>query len=451
MRSLEYRLHIGLSLSLLVLFVLFGYLGQKSMRDMTENFVLTRMEHDIESLLAALEITNNSIHLQQNRMPLVYQKPYSGHYFMIIVQGHKTIYSRSLWDQSLTLETINTGDTKVQLTEGPNHQELLQINAAFNKKGMDLNIVLAEDLTLINQSKQEFITYFLILSFMGLVLLLFIQGLIIRLSFRRLEIICSDIQHLEDGEIVKLPEDVPSEILPLVHEVNHLLLLLEKRLERSRNALGNLSHALKSPLNLLYQYISIEPLEIIDTQATSNVNAKVQLQLERINQLIDRELKRARLAGRGGSSQRFEPARELPDLVQVIQQMHTQRKLQINLILDEQLTPFGDREDMLELIGNLLDNAGKWAKTTINITMTMKEGNRVELSIEDDGAGIKAEQLHSLAHRGVRLDESVEGHGLGLAIVYDIVKLYSASIQLECSSALGGLRVIVCFGGTNKI
>ena len=434
MNSLEHRLHIGLSLSLLLLFSLLWFLGQRSMNELIYDFVQSRMEHDVESLLSSLDVNNNSARLKFDHLPLVYQQPYSGHYFMVSVNHKPVIHSRSLWDQMLKIPRLETGAQKVEITQGPRDQELLQISMAFNKNNTLVTIALAEDLTVINQRKQEFKTWFFIMSLGGLVILLLIQSVIIRLSFKRLESVCSDVQCLEEGEIVKLSENVPTEVLPLVQEVNHLLSLLEKRLERSRNALGNLSHALKSPLNLLYQYLNNDP---------QNLQAQLpeaQKQVERINQLINRELKRARLAGKGGSSRRFNPTEELPELINVIKQMYRHKTLDITYHIAENINNFGDREDMLELIGNLLDNAGKWSAGKIHIDISSSGSDRVLIRIEDNGPGIAGDQIKQISQRGARLDESVDGHGLGLSIVNDIVKLYAGSISMT-QSPMGGLRI----------
>lgn len=447
MNSLEHRLHIGLSLSLLLLFGFLWFLGQKSMNDLTHELVASRLDHDIESLLLALDIKADSVHLQQDRMPPVYQQPYSGHYFTVAVKNKPLIHSRSLWDQSLNIPELKTGERILQLTEGPEDQELLQINMGFNKKGLDISIALAEDLTVVNSQKVRFKKYFFSFSFIGLLLLLLLQSLILRLSFKRLESVRSGIRCLEEGEILKLSENVPSEVLPLVQEVNHLLILLEKRLERSRNALGNLSHALKSPLNLLIQYFYSQTgdNDQLKSAVTDNEKIDAKKQLQRINQLINRELKRARLAGKGGSTQRFHPGEEIPELIAVIKQMYAYRDLQINYHIDESISTFGDREDMLELIGNLLDNAGKWAQKQINITIrcTNTDSETISIIIEDDGQSIDATQLTAITQRGIRLDESVDGHGLGLSIVNDIVKLYAGAIDISQSSSLGGLKVSI--------
>lgn len=441
MNSLEYRLHIGLSLSLLLLFGLLWFLGQKSMNDLTHEFVGSRLDHDIESLLAALELNSGTLQLQKGRMPPVYQQPFSGHYFVVAANNAPVIYSRSLWDQSLIIPKLKTGERILTLANGPDNQKLLQVSMGFNKRGMNISIALAEDLSAINTQKLKFKKYFFILSLIGLILLLLLQSIILRVSFKRLKSVRTDLKCLEEGELIKLSENVPSEILPLVKEVNHLLMLLEKRLERSRNALGNLSHALKSPLNLLFQYLYTNQDETNNVKSNNLADAKKQI--ARINQLINRELKRARLAGKGGSTQHFNPTQEIPELIAVVQQIYAHRKLLINYHIDETVTSFGDREDMLELIGNLLDNACKWANSTINIFISKQnnESDKIHIIIEDDGHSVKDDQLASITLRGTRLDESIDGHGLGLAIVNDIVKLYGGLIEIRHSPALGGLHI----------
>ena len=446
MNSLEHRLQIGLSASLLLLFMLLWFLGQQSMDDLTHEFVGSRLDHDIESVLAALEVNLDTISLKNETMPPVYQQPFSGHYFVIALNDRPNIHSRSLWDQSLIMPKLKAGERVLNISDGPRDQKLLQINMAFNKDGHNIAIALAEDLSAINIQKLKFKKYFLILSLSGLTILLVLQSIILRLSFKRLEPVLSDIKHLEEGELFKLSENVPSEVLPLVQEVNHLLTLLEKRLERSRNALGNLSHALKSPLNLLFQYLYTHS-DAQDEKSHSNlINAKKQV--ERINQLINRELKRARLAGKGGSTQRFNAVQEIPELIGVVKKIYSHRDLNIKTQIDKTMMIFGDREDMLELMGNLLDNACKWANNRINLIVTRETSkhagivsDKINIIIEDDGQSIKKEQLASLIHRGARLDESVDGHGLGLSIVNDIVKLYAGTIEFTDSSSLGGLQV----------
>ncbi|MEA3292773.1 MAG: ATP-binding protein, partial [Pseudomonadota bacterium] len=249
-----------------------------------------------------------------------------------------------------------------------------------------------------------------------------------------LEPVRRDIRLLEQGKKDRIAEDVPEEIRPLVKEFNHLLALLAQRLERSRNALGNLAHALKGPLNLLVQYF-----DEAESDPGSERHQQARVQVERIRQLMERELKRARLAGEGLHSRRFDPHEELPALAGVLQQLHADSALDIRCEATEETPPFGDREDMLELLGNLLDNACKWAASRVRCRIA---GNgAIGIVVEDDGAGISDQDLHRLARRGARLDETVEGHGLGLSIAEDIVKLYGGSIKFGRSAEFGGLQI----------
>ncbi len=283
---------------------------------------------------------------------------------------------------------------------------------------------------------QRFKWLFPLLAAAGIALILVIQGIVIRRTFQRLDYIRAELQQLDAGNINKLNEAVPAEIYPIIKEFNHLLSLMQERLERSRNALGNLAHALKTPLNLLTQHLDA------DISATSHQQA--QLQAERIRQLTERELKRARMAGLGNTTQRFDPRVELPVLVEVLAQVHHKSPRCITLDIAPTITRFGDREDMLELLGNLLDNACKWAQQQVRCQISRVAG-KVQISVEDDGNGRTEAELQQMTARGVRLDESVEGHGLGLSICKDITKLYGGTLVFARSTQLGGLRVTVTF------
>lgn len=281
---------------------------------------------------------------------------------------------------------------------------------------------------------QRFKWLFPFLAAGGIAAVLVIQGVVIRRAFRRLDRIRAELQALEAGRISKLDEAVPAEIHPVVTEFNRLLSLMQERLERSRHSLGNLAHALKGPLNLLVQHL--------DQEADTPASQQARLQAERIRQLTERELKRARLAGQGNTTQRFDPRLELPVLVDVLAKIHHKSPRCITLDIAPDISRFGDREDMLELLGNLLDNACKWAREHVCCQMASVSG-QVQMVVEDDGAGRSTAELQQMAERGVRLDESVEGHGLGLAICKDIVKLYGGTLTFGHSATLGGLKVTV--------
>ncbi|MET0081349.1 MAG: ATP-binding protein, partial [Candidatus Thiodiazotropha lotti] len=140
-------------------------------------------------------------------------------------------------------------------------------------------------------------------------------------------------------------------------------------------------------------------------------------------------------------NQKFNAKVDLPDLLDVLRKIYHERNLNIEAVNKGECPPFGDREDMLELLGNLLDNACKWAERNVICQIFCSEN--LSFVVEDDGVGLEDSNLQSLTQRGSRLDETTEGHGLGLAIVYEVVQLYGGEIYFDRSPQYGGLRVKV--------
>ncbi len=441
MKSLERQLHFWLALSLIILMAIVWMTGNLAIRHLTENFAASRLEHDGESLIAALDFSRGSdARLRWRRLNQVYNQPYSGHYYIIRIENEAPpLYSRSLWDSALEIPALAIGESRRLHLDGPLDQKLLVWVKGFQKQGVGFTLAIAEDLTAISEQQNHFQKYFAILALAGLAGLLAVQRLVVRRAVQKLGAVREEIKRLADGETGNLSEDVPLEILPLVQEFNHLLLLLSRRVSRSRNALGNLAHALKGPLSFLVQYFDDQP-----SISNSKQDIQARNQLERIEKLMERELKRARLVGKGISGQRFDSQQELPDLIGLLQQIHARRNLSIEYSVENSVPQFGDREDMLELIGNLLDNACKWAASAVSCTVSNRE-EIYRIIIEDDGEGLSTSKLEDLVKRGVRLDESTEGHGLGLAIVKDIADLYDGNIEFSRSEDLGGLKVTVSF------
>lgn len=441
MNSLEQRLQVGISLSLVLLMITLWAVGSFAIKGLTEDFVVSRLEHDAESLLAALVLDAENTRVRWRRINQIYNQPLSGHYYLIHLGEGRELTSRSLWDQTLQAPRLPVGAVSRIHLAGPARQQLLLWAKGYQKDNLEITIAVAEDLSSIQHTRDQFMGYFALLALGGLAILLAVQRLVVHRSFQRLEPVREDIRLLEQGKKDKLSEAVPTEILPLVQELNQLLELMTKRLERSRNALGNLAHALKGPLNLLVHYFDCD-------KAPDRPEKKVQAeaQVERIRQLMERELKHARLVGRGSHAHLFNPHKELPDLVPVLQQVHRDKSLKIKYRVDKGVPAFADREDMLELLGNLLDNACKWASSSVSCRLSGEEW--IQILVEDDGDGLSDSDLERLTQRGTRLDETVGGHGLGLAIAKDIVKLYNGSINFGRSTRLGGLQVQIILPNT---
>ncbi len=435
MRSLQSRLHFGLAVSLFILTVLMWWLVNTSISHITNQMMLTRLEHDGQALLASLQQSpEGKLSLKDLQVGHIYQQVYSGHYYLIS-SDNQQLRSHSLWDQSLEQPQMQMGKIVTQNIEGPDGQYLLQWTSRFKRFDKTITITVAEDTNALLAALRTFNIYFALAVVAIFSSLLLIQGLIVRRSLRSLSTIKQELQALSEGEIKSLSKQVPSEIYPLVNEVNRLLRQLTKQLKRSRNSTGNLAHSLKHPLNLLMQIAESE-----DTKLPQAIRDELCINTQQILQLMESELRRARLVGSGVPGQHFIPQKELPGLVDVLERVYHDKTLNIKCDIMPELKFSADRNDMLELFGNLLDNACKWSAGKVRCKIYHE--NFLMIQIEDNGIGCDDQQLSTLTQRGVRVDETTAGTGLGLAIVKDIVDLYSGEISFS-RSELGGLSVSI--------
>lgn len=439
MKSLQRQLQTNLSIVLVLTLLGLMLTTHLSMKSLFVDFTAPHLESEAKRLLNAFEINNAGLgKVRWRHLDPIYNEPYSGHYYAIRFKNHLgvdlTLNSPSLQGETISLKAGIKASVENKI-EGPKGQKLIIWSKVFSKNGDDIAISIAEDMSTLIEGR-FFYSPFIAISILGFLTILILQYLIARRLFRKLNKSRQELKAIQSGTQEKLSEDVPTEIFPLVREFNNSLSLMQQRMKRSRNSLGNLAHALKTPLSLLLQEI----------EKTESGMPLAKEQAERIRHLTERELKRARMAGLGNTSQRFDPREELPTLINVLKQAHRKEALQASYNIANEVTVFGDREDMMELLGNFLDNAFKWAKTEITCSvfaMGMSDGkvSQIKIIIEDDGIGGTSEELTMLTQRGTRLDETVEGHGLGLAICKDIVKLYGGSISFKHSKQLDGLSV----------
>jgi signal transduction histidine kinase len=434
--SLKLRLAVGLSLSLLLLLGGQYWLVSGAIRATAEDYVASRLRHDSESLLAALRWAPDGPRLAAT--DTIYRRPYSGHYFRIQA-GERSLRSRSLWEADLPLPEVAVGASRRLHVTGPQDQPLLVRVAAFREAGRTVRIAVGEDLTPLNADLAAFQWRYGLVSAAVAAVLLGLQWLLVALGLRPLRRLQGEVAALERGEREALSEDVPAEVRPLVTELNRLLGVLGERLERSRNALGNLAHALKAPLTRLFQAAETAPVS--DDPA---LHEQILEPARTIRERIDRELGRARLAA-GSPGQRFDPGRDIPGLIRAVERIHADRELTIAYHGPDPGIAYGDREDLMELVGNLLDNACKWAASEATVTAALEGG--LTVTVADDGPGVPPDRRDRLTRRGARLDEAGEGHGLGLAIAGDIVAAYGGELTFGESAELGGLQVTAFLPG----
>ncbi|MGE8153529.1 sensor histidine kinase [Pseudomonas vancouverensis] len=432
MRSIQRRLSLGLISVLLIVGLVLAQTSLWLFEMGLQRYLEDDLRTDSESLLVALVRGPQGLQLDERHLSPAYQRPYSGHYFRIdFADNHWR--SRSLWDQELP--KLDQPGLHSNLQLGPEGQQLLVLRTDYKRLGQAVSISVAQDYTPVRESFRRIQKLGLGLGVAGLLLILLLQRLTVRRALRPLEAAREQIAQLQQGQRSQLDDQVPVELEPLVAQINHLLAHTEDSLKRSRNALGNLGHALKTPLAVLLSLVSSEQLD-----AHPQLRRLLKEQLEQVEQRLSRELNRARLSGDALPGALFDCDAELPGLLMTLNMIHGEH-LTLSYRAPAALQLPWDREDLLELLGNLLDNACKWADAEIRLSV-VELPTEFELSIEDDGPGIAQDQRDQVFSRGTRLDEQTQGHGLGLGIVRDIVDTWGGRLSLG-ESEWGGLKVLV--------
>ncbi|WP_455929218.1 sensor histidine kinase [Pseudomonas fluorescens] len=432
MRSIQRRLSLGLISVMVVVGVVLAQTSLWLFEAGLQRYLEAGLRNDSENLLVALVRGPEGVQLDEQRLSPAYQRPFSGHYFRIdFADVHWR--SRSLWDQELP--RLTEPGLKGNLQLGPERQQLLVLRSDYKRFGQSISISVAQDYTPVRESFRLMRQIGLIIGLAALLLVLILQRVTVRRALRPLETARNQIAQLQQGRRSQLDTQVPLELEPLVAQINHLLAHTEDSLKRSRNALGNLGHALKTPLAVLLSAASSEALK-----DHPELGKLLREQLDQVQQRLNRELNRARLAGETLPGALFDCEKELPGLLATLRMIHGEH-LDLSYHVDPGLQLPWDREDLLELLGNLLDNACKWADADVRLTVSETPGSFL-LAVEDDGPGIPQPQREQVLSRGARLDEQIDGHGLGLGIVRDIVEVWGGTLQLQ-DSELGGLKVLI--------
>ena len=431
MRSLQsqIRLYSLLTFALAIGGVLL--ISDQLLHRITQQYITTRLQHDADSLVAALSLQQEHWTLTGRPMATVYERVFSGHYY-VVFDNHNQVRSRSLWDFTPVLEAVSPGESNSYQTAGPNQQRWLVLAQGVTKSDRAVTIWVAEDITPILRSQQHYRWLALAILGIALLFLLWLQQRMLGKAFARLDPIRSHLQHIrlgEEGGPDKL--DIPTEIQPLLDEIERLLDQLGQRVSRSRHALGNLAHEMKRTL---------QRLQLTLEQVPEQQRGEAQSALDELQRLVERELKRARIVGASSPGRQTVVAKDLPPMQEVMEKLYPHCHIQLQYA--ETLVLPQDRDDMLELLGNLLDNACRYGASQIQVCLS-EEDQAFRLQVIDNGPGIPADKLEQLKQRGQRLDESSEGSGLGLAICEDIVRLYAGTLALKPLSSGMEIEVIL--------
>ena len=408
---------------------------------MRDNFD-TGLQVDLDGLIAAAEPdADGAIVLRERFLNRRFARAYSGLYWQIEPSGGMPVMiSHSLLDQTLHAhDLVNKQGAAWGYADGPLDQHLrvltrklsFPITATKDPKDFKFyTVIVAGDMASVDASIAEFnntILWSFTALFLGLVVAVFLQ---VRVGLQPLRQVEKSLARIRSGAAQRLEGNFPAEIAPLASELNSLIEHSAEVVGRARTHVANLAHFLKTPLTVLVAEADANPGPLADS---------VKRQAGAMRRQVDHYLTRARTAGAlNALGNRTLVAPVLEDLARVMTRIHTSRGIDIAVECPPTLYFRGERQDLEEMAGNLMDNACKWAKTRVLADVSKLDGCRFRLVVADDGPGLAPEDRGRVMDRGERLDESVPGSGLGLSIVRDIAKLYGGALALE-KAAIGGL------------
>ncbi|MAI85108.1 MAG: hypothetical protein CMM91_09300 [Rickettsiales bacterium] len=442
--SLALRLFLSASVWILLTLFSGGLLLSDIFRESTEKSFNDKLNLFMESLIGSSKIdSTNSITVVNSLGDPRFFQPYSGWYWQIN-EGSKTLVrSRSMWDQVLTLDKrliggraqfINTNKNNKNVKEFVQSQKLIILQREISFPGFD------EPLTfMVSGDTQEFeknislynniLISSLVVLGLGLLLSVFLQ---VKYGLLPLKKIKNSLFKIRNGDATKLEENYPIEVSPLAREINILLEHNEKIVERAKTHVGNLAHALKTPL------------AVISNQLDKNkkgVGEKIMVpQVEMIKTYVDKYLNKARTSSKTKIvSKKIDVEVTTKKIIKVFQKINPQ--ITINYKFEgKKLMFLGDSDDLNEILGNVLENACKWTKNLVNVNISKSSENKIKFIISDNGPGLSEIERKKVFARGFRLDEQTPGTGLGLNIVKDTVDIYSGKVWMS-ESKFKGLSV----------
>jgi signal transduction histidine kinase len=256
---------------------------------------------------------------------------------------------------------------------------------------------------------------------------------VIRRGLSPFRVLRERLSDVRDGRSARLAGDYPSEVVPLVDDLNSLLEERERRVARAVAKAGDLAHGLKTPLAVL-----AKDIDGADTAGQHDLAASMRRQVERMRRQIDWHLAQARATAAGPAGARANIGDCARGLARALERLYADRALAITVDVPADVTARVPVEDLEEMLGNLLDNACKWATSRVSVTAALQP-SRIVIDVDDDGTGIEPAMRDLVLSRGVRADEAAPGSGLGLAIVRELAGAYGGSVALDRSPA-GGVR-----------
>ena len=450
--SLQARQLLAASLALVAFLGFTGYALDRAFVETAQNALRERLADLANGYLSGSELDRGRAFISPETPPdMRFMIPGSGLYASVRGEGLRWESASSLGRSLPPVAFLGPGERRF---DGP-----LRI---IDARGME-NSVYAYSIGVIWESAGDFRLTFSVYEdaaqiqdqvnifrralwgYLGLaaLLLVLVQMLVLRWSLLPLRNVERELSRVRKGQSQRLSGWHPRELESVTDSINSLIESERSHLERSRNTLSDLAHSLKTPLAVLRSRL--------DSDASfDELRADVAAQVQRMNEIVSYQLSRAAPSGHALYAAPIEIEPRAEEIVAGLEKVYASKGVLCEFEIDASARFHGELGDLQELLGNLLENAFKWAGKRVLLSVKAEPGpaNRragVSFVVEDDGPGIPAEQVERLLQRGVRGDERVQGHGIGLSIVQDIVAAYRGELKVERSAELGGARFAVRF------
>ena len=439
--SLRLRLLAAGAASILIALALAGLGLTLLFERHVERRVVVELELDLRQLIGHLgRGENGALHLERPLADPRFEVPLSGLYWQITEEpGGVVLRSRSLWDGTLDLpiDRLRTGEVHRHITAGPGGATLLilerHIDLPHSLGGGAVRAAVAIDRAEIHVAGRAFASELAPSLAVLAAVLIAAAWVQVRVGLKPLDAIRRRLAAIRTGAAARLGTDFPNEVQPLAAEVDSLLDTQDATIERARAHAADLAHGLKTPLTVL-----ADDARQLRTRGEAEIADEIAVLVEGMRRHVERELARARagVRARGAASQPVSPIAE--QVVEVMRRTPRGKELSWHIDVPSDLAVGIDAQDLAEILGNLIENAAQWAKTSVRLC-GCHDSDATGLLVEDDGPGVPDHQVETVLARGGRLDATKPGAGLGLAIVGDLVETYGGSLVLS-RSPLGGLR-----------
>ncbi len=431
--SLNQRIILSATLLLFVFITLTAAALDRAFYDSTESALRDRLTSQLYALMAAAEVDNSQVIMPSDELDALLGLPSSGVYAFISDGGKSALWqSSSVLGASPPMPVSLLSGEREFIKSSHNEREFFTlaygVNWSTERGSLPLTFNIINDMESFHKQIQQYRTTLWGWLLAMAILLLISQAWILRWGLSPLRKVGRELNRIESGEQQRIEDDYPQEIRRLTENINQLLAQEREQKSRYRNALGDLAHSLKTPLAVLQSGLDNKP-----------ESEPLQQQIGRMNSIVEYQLQRAATAGSTSPGTAINIEAILQRMLESLQKVYQDKNINLDLHLTPGLSFKGDEGDLMELLGNLLDNAFKWARQEIRVSSEIVN-DRLSIRIMDDGPGIKSDQAASLLQRGVRADQSVAGHGIGLSIVCNIIDAYKGELHIN-KSPLGGAEM----------